>query len=91
MNRNRTIVQSIPLLPKSYMGNNVSASRKEDVTMKIIIRNLEISISAEELRALQNEKLENHEKTIVKPPVEEFVSKEDIEKAKTEALKKIGF
>ena len=33
MNRNRTIVQSIPLLLKSYIGNNVCIYRKDVLAM----------------------------------------------------------
>lgn len=55
--------------------------------MKIIIKNLEIEISPEELRALQNEKTKPTTTTKQKPPLEE-IFKEEIE-AKTK--NKIGF
>ncbi len=55
--------------------------------MRIIIKNLEIEISPEELRALQNEKTKTTTKQ--KPPLEE-IFKEEIE-AKTKNKIKIGF
>lgn len=54
--------------------------------MKIVIRNLEIEISTEELRALQNEKT-NTTTTKQKPPLEE-IFKEEIE---AKVKNKIGF
>ncbi len=59
--------------------------------MRIIIKNLEIEISPEELRALQNEKTEIKNakiKNAEKPPLEE-IFKEEIEA--TKAKNKIGF
>ena len=57
--------------------------------MKIIIKNLEIEISKEELRALQDSAKEKDHKT-EKPPLEE-IFKEEIEAAKAKNKIKIGF
>ena len=57
--------------------------------MRIIIKNLEIEISPEELRALQDSAKEKD--NFQKPPLEEIVKEEIKSKAKVKNKNKIGF
>ena len=73
------------------MGNNVYF-RKEVITMRITIKNLEIFISPEELKALQNEKPAEIKKE--NKATEASVKKTEEENKKTEGKiinNKIGF